>query len=404
MFRKLKTYLEYGNHFCGIEHTIQSGEELIYTTILKKSKNTVDVENSFKDNSIGNTITKLRKEQHIFLVINNDQVLLKHIKSEQVELEKLVYKAYPNINIDEFFYEIMSQENNHFVSICRKDYVNELVAEYKAHSKFVINISLGNALASEISHFVQEKLFVTSNANISLENHKISSIEKKEIESIKTYKINGLEITSEQILSFSAALAVVLKNFNTITNFDLLKKAVKSDYLHSRYHSLFLKFGLLSILGILLVNFLIFNHYFNQVSTLQQTSQINQTTKQKILEINEEVTKSQKMVEDMLNSNISKSSFYVNAIIMKLPNSILLSELNYQPIIKRIKTGKTIEVEKNIMLLSGKSNNSELFSKWVTDLEATNWIKKVEISNYHDASKSLSDFSLKLSIENDKEN
>src|SRR5690606_38294132 len=177
MFRKLKTYLEYGNHFCGIEHTIQSGEELIYTTILKKSKNTVDVENSFKDNSIGNTITKLRKEQHIFLVINNDQVLLKHIKSEQVELEKLVYKAYPNINIDEFFYEIMSQENNHFVSICRKDYVNELVAEYKAHSKFVINISLGNALASEISHFVQEKLFVTSNANISLENHKISSIE-----------------------------------------------------------------------------------------------------------------------------------------------------------------------------------------------------------------------------------
>lgn len=404
MLKKLKTYLEYGNVYYGVEHSVQRGEDVIYSTILKKTKNTVDIENIFKEVSIEATITKITKNQPIFLVINNDNILTKHIKSEQIELGKLVYNAFPNINLEEFFYEAISQGSSHLISICRKVYIEELIDKYKNNGAFVINISLGNGLISNIAPFIKDELFVTSNAFVSLKNHEVISIEKKDIENLMTYDINGLQVNSNQVLSFSASLSSILNNFNPKTNFNILKDAIKEDYLQSRFYSQFLKFGLLFILSILIINFLVFNHYFNEVNTLQQTSKINQTTKEKILELNDSVNKTQKMVDDMLKSSSSKSSFYVNAIIQGLPNSILLSGLNYQPIVKRIKTGQTIETENNMIIISGESNNSEQFSKWISDLEGIVWIKKVEIINYEDVLKNLSNFSLKLNITDAKKN
>lgn len=127
------------------------------------------------------------------------------------------------------------------------------------------------------------------------------------------------------------------------------------------------------LLGILLINFFLFNHYYSAVNELQQTSQINK-------------------------SSSSKSSFYVNAIIESLPTTILLSELNYQPLLKRIKAEKAIENEVNTILISGASTRSVSFSKWITSLEFFDWTRSVEILSYKDISKSTSDFSIKLKI------
>jgi hypothetical protein len=401
MLKKIKTYLKYGTHFCGIEHTIFNGENVIYGTIFIKSKKTVDIESFFNEYSIENTIAKLSKKQHIFLVINDDNILTKRIESEQTELEKLVHNAFPNINLEDFVYEVLTQHNNHFISICRKEYVEELISNYKNFGGFVINISLGNTLASSIVQYIKEETLLSSNANIVLKDNEIISIERREVESIANYDINGLKINSTQVLSSAAALAEILQNFNPRTNFNVLKKSIREDYLQSRFFSQFLKFSLIFILSLLLVNFLVFNHYFNEVHTLQQISQLNQSTKQKIMDLNVHVNKTQKMADDMLKSNSSKSSFYTNSIIQGLPNSILLSELIYQPVIKRIKAGQSIETNINTIIISGESNNREQFSKWIRDLEAIEWIKKVEISNYEDVSKSLSNFNLKINIRDD---
>lgn len=401
MLKKIKTYLKYGTHFCGIEHTICNGENLIYGTIFIKSKKTVDVESFFNEYSIENTIAKLSKKQHIFLVINDDNILTKRIESEQTELEKLVHNAFPNINLEDFVYEVLTQHNNHFISICRKEYVEELISNYKNFGGFVINISLGNTLASNIVQYIKEETLLSSNANIVLKDNEIISIERREVESIANYDINGLKINNNQVLSSAAALAEILQNFNPRTNFNVLKKSIREDYLQSRFFSLFLKFSLIFILCLLLINFLVFNHYYNEVHTLQQTSMLNQSTKQKIIELDANVNKTQKMVDDMFKSSSSKSSFYVNSIILGLPDSIILTELIYQPILKSIKIGQSIETNINTIIISGESNNSAQFSKWIGDLEAIEWIKKVEISNYEDVSKSLSNFNLKINIRDD---
>lgn len=401
MIEKVKTYLLYGNHFCGIEQTIQDGEEKVFVTVLKKSKKELDIDHAFEVSSNESLASKLPKKQHAFLVINNDNVLTKHLESKQANLEKLVYNAFPNINLDDFYYEIIAQGNKHFVSICRKDYLDALITKYKENGITIINISLGNMMASSISPFTNEKTLLTSNACLSIENDTITVIEKTVTKESATYDINGLQVNNNYVLSFAGALDSVLHHFQPVTNFDILKQSLKSDYSQSKFFTQFLKMGLVSVLGVLLINFFVFNHYFNAVNILQQTSQVNQTTKQKLLKLDEAVSKSQKMVDDMLKSSSSKSSFYVNAIVQSLPQSILLTELNYQPLEKNIKKEKAITLKDNTIIVSGASNNSESFSKWVADLETINWIQNVEILNYEDTSKVVSNFSIKLNLSHD---
>lgn len=401
LIKEITTYLQFGNRYCGIEHTSENGQDRLYATLLKKSKKEVDIESHFEAPSIKNLSGHLPKNGHAVLIINNQHVITKKVQSDKTEDLKLVYKAFPNINLEDFYYEVLQQKTIHFVSICRKKYVEELINEYSSNNISIIDIALGNQLVSSVSNFINDQSITTSNAHISLEDNNITNIDGTANFELREYNINGLKVKNNYLLSLSAALAKVLNNYSPNTNFETYKTVLHNDYKQSRFFSLFLKFGLFFLLGLLMTNFFFFNHYFNGVNTLQQTSQINQTTKNKVLELNESVTKTQKMVEDMLQSSSSKSSFYVNTIILSLPASILLSELNYQPLLKRIKAEQAIESNSNTIFISGTSTNSEQFSKWVTDLETNSWVNKVEILKYEDVSKSKSDFSIKLNITND---
>ena len=50
-------------------------------------------------------------------VKRNNLLLSKQIKTKQLEEDQLVYKAFPNINLNDFYYEIVTQNTSHFISI-----------------------------------------------------------------------------------------------------------------------------------------------------------------------------------------------------------------------------------------------------------------------------------------------
>jgi len=260
---------------------------------------------------------------------------------------------------------------------------------------------LGNSIAFGITNYINTDVISSSNAQLTKQNNEIISIEKSEQLNKAVYDVNGLQIEHTQLLSFSGALSCVLHNYDPHTNIESRKTVLLSNYKQQRFFSQFLKFGLILILSLLLTNFFFFNHYFTAVNSLEQTSVINQTTKKTVLELSESVTKTQKLVDDMLKSSASKSAFYTNAIVQQLPGSILLTELNYQPLEKRIKVAQPIAVRNNILLITGRSSNSATFSQWVANLDTYNWINNTEILNYEDVSKSNSTFKIKLNISHD---
>jgi len=400
MIDRLLKYLTYGNQFCGIECTTENGQDIFRATVLKQTKKELVEDASVEENSIETIAKTLSKNQHIFLIVNTEKVLVKSIESEQKDHLKLVYKAYPNLDVNSFYYEVLSQGNRHFIALCRKDYIDNLITEFSEYKLNVIDFSLGHSLAAILTDYINENTVYSSNSKIEFIDNGITSIEKHEPIS-EHYKINGLKISSAYLLSFLAAIESVLNSNISQTNSSVTKQNLIDDYKQTRFFNQFLKFGGIFILGLLLINFLFFNHYFNRVNELGQISELNQSTKAKIIKLDAAVSKKKKMVDDILKSNASKSSFYSDRIITALPKSILLSELQYQPLLKRISKEKPIELNEDTIHISGTSNDSEVFSNWISQLEKLEWIEKVEIVDYGTESNSNSEFKIKIGLYND---
>lgn len=401
MFDTIKTYLTYGNRFCGLELGTKEGEEIAYVTNTKKSKQQVDLDETFQIKGQNDVFKKLNKNTPVYLVINNDQILFKEVPNVGDDVSKKIDLAFPNINLEDFYFELVDQNSKSFVAICRKAYVGQVMNEFVQRQIPVVNVSLGQGLCTTMSKYLDNGSVQSSNANVFIEDNIISKIEPIVNSVIQKYNINGIEISNFDFLSFCGALLIIRDNYHPASNLDQLKEQLKSSYIQKRWFKQGFRIALFTILGVLLINFMVFNHYFNSVNTLKETVLVNEATKQNMLVLNDEVSKLQKKVEDMFRNGSSKSSWYINQLVQSLPETVMLSVLNYQPLSKKIRLNQPILTENNVINVLGESSDSNKFSLWMAQLETMPWIEKVEIANYQDVAKERSEFQIKIRMAND---
>ncbi|WP_298900957.1 hypothetical protein [uncultured Psychroserpens sp.] len=404
MIQKLISYLTYGNSFYSVEQTLVNGNAVYHGIGLKKSKNQVAIEDSFQEHTLEAISKAIPKGKAVFLVVNNELVITKKVESDASETIKLVLQAFPNIKIDDFYYEVLKQEHSHFVSICRKTHIDDLLKDYKQNGMVVVDVSLGNLMIASIVGFISEDTIRTSNAILTKKGKVINSISLNSEASTVTYNVNGTPLDANQLINFSSALSLITSSKQLESVFGDTQQRLITDFKEKQFFTQFIKLGLSFLFILLLVNFFLFNNYYDKVSELKETAQVLTTSKTKVIGLNEKVLKMQKQVEDVLKSNASHSSFYANAIITSLPEKIMLSELNYQPLLKKIKAKKAIENDINVLRVSGISLESVLVSDWISKLEAIDWIQRIEIINFDDKSKTSSSFSFKIYINDDAKN
>lgn len=399
MLQAISTYLKYGSTYFGVEHCSKGSEELFHIIALEKKKNTLDFSSKNTYNSNDEVFKNLTKNAHISLVINTNKVLTKQVHSAKVTPEQLLYKAFPNINIEEFYFQILTQQSGGIISVCRKSYVDDIISNYTKNKLFITQVVLGSVAAASLKQFISQNIILTSNATLEFNNKELSNIETNHNSSQKDYEINGLEVNNNFLLSTAIVLGNMLGLVELQNNFTA--NVWHNTYIQIRFRTLFLRAAGLFILGALLINFFIFNNYYNKVNELKEIAEVNENSKQKLVSLSQVVGSKQKMVEDLLKSGNSKSTFYINQIVQSLPPTILLDKFNYQPLTKRIKPQKPIEQEYNVIILNGTSNNSQVYSKWISDLETYKWVNNIDILDYGTQSNVNSSFSIKILINNE---
>ena len=400
MFKQLGTYLKHGNQFYGIELTTINNSPCVKGVTLKKQKNTLDIKDTIEVTSLEALFNKLKTPQSFSLVINDSNVITKKVESSHNEPKKILFSAFPNIQMNDFWYEIISEKNIHFVSICRQDYVLSIQNQFKQEKHNIQSISLGSSLVKTLKSWISNNIIETTNACIELEENKIENINIKSSESTKQYNINGIKLSNNHVLSAASALQLVVNNNYSVSNLEELNTELKSSFYSKRFQKLFLIGGLATIFTLLLINTIFFNHYLKEVNLLRETSTLNLASKQKMIAVSKGVEEKKKIVEDIQKNGSSRASYYLNNIVNSLPNSILLSETNYQPLTKRLSEGKTIEQNLNTITVTGTTNDSSQFSTWLNELETSNWVNSIAIIEYTDLSKHKSSFNIKIELKN----
>jgi hypothetical protein len=385
----LAKILKYGTKYSALEHAEQHSYNYLQLT-KKKEELVVSVRKnttSFKE-----LLTQTKGLKHAFLIVNDEQVLSKKVEGNEKDSLSVVRTAFPNITLSDFYYQVYSTAINSFISIARKEYVNEIIENYQKEGVTIIDFSLGNLVIQNLNGVLNQSEIYSSNAKLSFENNELQEIIKLPVES-NEYVVNDITISNDEVLLLSGIIG-----YYTNTTSSLDTDNLQKIYKQKRFFDIGLKFSLGFLFVILFINFLMFSTYRNDISNLNSSLQLNETFKKQLSSLQNNRDKKKELVKSMSSNATSNLSEYIDEIASSVPNTALLTELRYQPIQGTVKNDKQILFDKKTIVIIGVSKNNSASSDWITVLEKKSWIEKVIIIQYGNGKKKKSETSFEFLI------
>lgn len=384
-----------GSTYQGLE--VFGLEDKTFYSLLKVKKKKGELDTVYEKvfESIEGLAPHVEKKKALFLVINSSKVLKKQVSVDsKLNLEQSVVQAFPNLDLENFYYEVLDAKEFGIVSIGKKEYVNQTLTELKSFGIVPARISLGISDLQNSIPYLKGSNIQGSNFRLISINSQDFKFESKSSAEQNNIKISGLSLSSAGLLSFSSILGYLggpHKNSNVIE----LNQKYKNSFQNSRFFDFGIKRGLGFILGVLLINFLAFSYYHAKVQSMETVSESERQLSM-LKTIKDRVGSKEERLHKLLGSSSSKSTFYMDRIAAGLPNSIQLDQMVYQPLLKPVREGKLIELDQNNIRISGYSKDKIQFAQWTEALEQEDWTGKVEILSFEYASNNTDKFIVKI--------
>lgn len=355
----------------------------IYLCHLIKNKKKIEFDcysNTYSDFNELKPIIK--KNQTLCLSITGKGIITKKIvKGDNFRFSLKL--ALPNINEDDFYYQIYDCESYLFITLIRKNQLDVILSKIKQESWFIDEIVLGELSAAPIASLIDIQ---------EIQNH-FSKIEFREqlpfqitaaTEKNTSYVLDEKNITSKNTASLGVGLNYYLKTFSFNPIHSELFLEIREN-LH--YKRLLHKIGfgsLAIILVILLFNHFVQSHYTQQQLLLEEVLSTTDVERKQLTELRSELIKKRELVQSSGLTNSVKLSFYAHELGKEVPDEITLKDLFIYPLkLKKLEPGEKAEFLLGTIQIKGNTSNSEMLNSWVKKIKNYPWSKEVTIEQYN---------------------
>lgn len=390
----LTTFL-LGKKYIGIEHFSLNNEEKRAILLVEKKKDELVIEKKDRISFSDTLPEKWDKTLPFFLIVNTNQVIQKEVMGIDTSDEKLLHKGFPNTNWDEFYFEIWRLKTKSIVAICRKMYVEELLSNYHTQGISIAGISLGICSIAEISKYSETDELLTNHQTVSWnEETPIITANPKALDS--TYNINGLDILNSHVLTFAGILRLLLIDTPNTGNLTNHSQQLYEDYNQQSFFSKGIKIMIGTLLTILLINFIIFTHYFKLAQETSENLLLSKSSLEEVIKTKQRILAKELKVKNVVAMTSSQSSLVINEITKRIPQSVLLTQLVYHPLEKKIKPEEPILTQEKTITISGTTIDNAAFTHWVEAIEQLKWMNQVVIIHFGKNELNETEFSIKL--------
>lgn len=384
-----------GKRYIGIEHFSLDTEEMIAVLLIEKKKEELIITKKDKVSYSETLPEKWDKSLPFFLIINTNQIIQKEVQGIDTQDEKLLHKAFPNTNWEEFYFEIWRLKTKSLVVISRKIYVNELLFNYQKQGISISGITLGVCSIGEIIKYSEGNELLTNHQTISWSEE--NPIITTNIANLNTnYNINDLPIQNSHLLAFSGMLRLLLNGTVNTGNLIDYSHELHENYNQRSFFSKGLKVMIGVLLTILLINFFAFSHYYKLVEETSESLLLSNSSLEEVNKTRQRIQSKEQKVKNVIAITSSQSSLIINEITKRIPQSVLLTELIYHPLEKKIKTEEPIATQEKIVILSGTTIDNVPLTLWIESLEQLKWIEKVVITRFGNNDLDETEFSIKI--------
>lgn len=402
MIKKLLRHIDQGRDFAGVEIIEKKGQLLFSYILLREEKGELNLIEAVETKSLDSLAAIIPKTIPVSLVINTDQVISKLGSAIGTDnAETLLQKQFPNLSLENFYYQGAQLASTPLISIAKREYVDGVIEEILANKLKLVGVFLGPAPIVNLLFFLNIKTITTTRHKMEIEDGQILDLKNLNTDRIENVDLGGMVLNSQQLLAFSAVMDFV-NPVPLASNLYDINTDMREDFRYSRRFSLGLKATLIIVLFSLLLNFLTFSYYFDRSEDLSSQLEMIASDQEEWKKLYKAVSEKEEKITILSRSGASRVSYYLDQIANQIPGSILLDKLIYQPLKKPIKPEKQIILQEGSILLSGISNDPEAFDNWLRLLEKEAWVSTVETSDYGYSSRNHSRFSIELKLEDAK--
>lgn len=386
-----------GKQYIGVEHFTLGNEEKIAMLLVENTKEGLVIVQKDRVNYTQKIAEKWDVRLPFFLIINTNQVIQKEVSSIESSDEKLLHKAFPNTNWEEFYFEIWRLKTKSIIVIARKAYLNEVLSHYEKQKITIAGISLGICALAEIVEYTDEDQIYTNHQMIS-RPEELQMISSGESDSAITYNINDLEIQNRQLLAFSGILRLIINTSPNSGSIISYSETLYDAYNQKQFFTKGIKVMIGVVLTVLILNFIFFTHYYKLAEETAETVLVNKSSLEDVNKIKKRIIVKEEKVKSSIGKTDSQSSLIINEIAKRIPSSIVLTELTFNPLEKKIKTDEAIVTNDEVIIITGITLANDAFTNWIETIEKFKWIDKVLIIHFGKNEANETEFSIKITL------
>ena len=398
MFANIKDTIIKGNKFFGISIYMHNAENWdLWVCELHKKRNKIEIVATHYCASLQDIFGYISKGSICSISLMGNGVIHKKMEREEnkTDLQHILTNA-----IEEDFYSQsdLIQNNLFYFSAIRKETIQNLISILQEQSIFIANIFLGCFTINDIASLLEPNNLLIPNTKVSLENGVIQGLQFSENTKSERYSISGQVVDSEYVLPFSLGIHYFINQLGNVENETIKNIALEYKYkniLKACFYSC-----LATVLLSLILNFLVFSEYRKSYSKKQILVEKQKSILDKIKSLEVEFNNKKKFLIDNKLENNLRLSYYADRLASILPKDLKLSMLNLNPLYKKIKVKRKVELMYNTISIEGTTNNSNSFNKYINRLNKEKWVKEIAKEEYF---KTYSDlpavFKIKIIVE-----
>jgi Tfp pilus assembly protein PilN len=390
-----------GKKYTGVELFSSDAQEKIAVLEVVQKKDELSIQREDIRTFNDATLKSLDNKTPYFLTVNTNLVIQKEVGDNDPNDSKLLQKHFPNLNFSEFYYQIWRLQTKSIISICRKSHIEEVLTAFRKNNIPVINLSLGNSNMQLIRKYSEANSITTNIHTVAFTGNE--SILTKTTNAVSVlYHLNGLEIRNTQLLPF-ASIVSYLSGTNNSGELQIKNKELEDSFLQSRLFRKVLTGAVYFLLVVLLVNFLVFNSYFKANTELDKQIESVNSSNQNTTQIKKRVAQKELYIEEYFHNATAKKSGKIASITRLVPGTTTLTTLHFNPKETKNEDPANLLFKENTISISGTSNSTADFTKWIGKLESLDFVSKVNISKYGKNEENRTLFELQIEINENKQ-
>lgn len=354
------------------------------------------------EDSFDAVCSKISKQSPVCLLLNGKGILYRKLTVSNVLSEPdLIKTIIPNVKPEDFYLQeyIVSQENDKsdkLIALARKLQIDKVVSDFSEKFDFIVDVSINPFALDNILQVVSANNILYKNFSFEIKQQKIYNFNtNSNVNEVQIIEIENNSISSYLLPALALGFSFLFDYKSIDTSVAGINKK-REEYIYKQKTLFTGKMALGVLFSLLLINFLVFDHFYKKVQSEQQMVINQENTIDRLKLLKDEFASKNRFLQQggLLEQN--KVSFYLDRLAATVPSNVTLTDLQLNPLINS-RNKEEFNFSNNLMRVSGTSLSSSEFNEWMKSLKDDNVFNSVSIISYeHDLRTNSAVFNVEL--------